>query len=420
MPLFRRKTRAEPTHEETRENVIDQNAMSADLLRAILNSDAADEPTAMAIPAVAGCVEFITNCIAMMPIKLFEQKDGMAEEIHDDERVALLNDDTHDLLSPYEFKKAIMRDCLLHGAGYAYNNVYGAKRERSINYVKHCEVSVTENVDPIFKDAKISVSGKDYDFYEFLRVTRNTKNGVTGIGVLQENALQIAVAYNTLKYENSMVKKGGRKRGILKSATKLSDDAFAALKSAWRTNYSDTEDNCIVLNSDIDFKEMSSTSVEMQMNENKLTNAAGICSIFNLPESVLSKSVTPDEYTAAVTTAVMPYAIMLQDALNRDLLREDEKSSMYFELDASELLKGDTEKRFRAYKTALDANFMQLDEVRYKENLAPTGFNYIKLGLQDVLLNPETKEIYTPNTNKTQNMENLKVGDVINEGGNQE
>jgi HK97 family phage portal protein len=243
---------------------------------------------------------------------------------------------------------------------------------------------------------------------------------VTGIGVLQENALQIAVAYNTLKYENSMVKKGGRKRGILKSATKLSDDAFAALKSAWRTNYSDTEDNCIVLNSDIDFKEMSSTSVEMQMNENKLTNAAGICSIFNLPESVLSKSVTPDEYTAAVTTAVMPYAIMLQDALNRDLLREDEKSSMYFELDASELLKGDTEKRFRAYKTALDANFMQLDEVRYKENLAPTGFNYIKLGLQDVLLNPETKEIYTPNTNKTQNMENLKVGDVINEGGNQE
>lgn len=34
------------------------------------------------------------------------------------------------------------------------------------------------------------------------------------------------------------------------------------------------------------------------------------------------------------------------------------------------------------------------------EDLEPLGLNFIKLGLQDVLFNPQTKEVYTLNTNK--------------------
>ena len=42
---------------------------------------------------------------------------------------------------------------------------------------------------------------------------------------------------------------------------------------------------------------------------------------------------------------------------------------------------------------------MQLDEVRKLEDLEPLGVNYVKLGLNDVLLDPKTGRIYTPNTN---------------------
>lgn len=70
--------------------------------------------------------------------------------------------------------------------------------------------------------------------------------------------------------------------------------------------------------------------------------------------------------------------------------------------------------RFEAYKTALESNLMQIDEVRYLENLEPLGLNFIKLGLQDVLFNPVTKEVYTPNTNQITNIEN-KNGGLKNE-----
>lgn len=60
---------------------------------------------------------------------------------------------------------------------------------------------------------------------------------------------------------------------------------------------------------------------------------------------------------------------------------------------------------------------MQVDEVRYKEDLAPLGLRWIKLGLNDVRYNPETKQIYTPNTNKTGTMGETSAEDLNNING---
>ena len=93
---------------------------------------------------------------------------------------------------------------------------------------------------------------------------------------------------------------------------------------------------------------------------------------------------------------------------------QSERGVFYFAFDTKEIIKGDIKTRFEAYKTALESNLMQIDEVRYLENLEPLGLNFIKLGLQDVLFNPVTKEVYTPNTNQMTNIEN-KNGGLKNE-----
>lgn len=69
---------------------------------------------------------------------------------------------------------------------------------------------------------------------------------------------------------------------------------------------------------------------------------------------------------------------------------------LYFAFDTKELLRGDLQSRFAAYKTALDANFMQIDEVRYAEDMEPLGLDWIRLGLQDVLYDSKTREVFTP------------------------
>ena len=41
----------------------------------------------------------------------------------------------------------------------------------------------------------------------------------------------------------------------------------------------------------------------------------------------------------------------------------------------------------------------------------PIGFNFVKLGLGDVLYNPETNEVFIPNTNSSSKLDDLKGGD---------
>jgi CO dehydrogenase/acetyl-CoA synthase gamma subunit (corrinoid Fe-S protein) len=72
--------------------------------------------------------------------------------------------------------------------------------------------------------------------------------------------------------------------------------------------------------------------------------------------------------------------------------------------------------RYQAYESALRENFMQLDEVRALEDLPPLGFNYIKLGLNDVILDPQTGSIYTPNTKTFANLKDMKITEGL-EGG---
>ena len=381
---------------QERENEIRQ---SDDLiLKSFLSEDTISEREAMNIPAVSKCVNLIADTVSMIPIKLYKEEflDGKRKTVEvEDERCDLFNLDTKDTLDGVQFKRALVRDYLLFGGAYAY-----IKKRRntvkSLNYVSFENVHIIENFDPIFKDYNILIGGQSYKPFEFLKILKSTKDGANGIGIINQNQELLKVAYLTLKFEQSLVSTGGSKKGFIKSEKKITKEAMDSLKKAWRELYCNTENNVIVLNDNLDFKEASNTSTEMQLNENKNSINNSILDIFGVP--------TDWNWETFIKTAVMPILSAIECALNRDLLLEKEKKSFYFAFDTKQVTKGDIKTRFEAYKTALDSNLMQIDECRYMEDLEPLGLNFIKLGLQDVLFNPQTKEVYTPNTNKVTNI----------------
>ncbi len=368
------------------------------VLKGFLNEDTISEREAMNIPSVSRCVNLIADTVSMIPIKLYKEEflNGKRKTVEvEDERCDLLNLDTKDTLDGVQFKRALVRDYLLFGGAYAY-----IKKRRntvkSLHYACNENINIIENFDPIFKDYNILIGGQSYKPFEFLKVLRSTKDGANGIGIINQNQELLKVAYLTLKFEQSLVSTGGSKKGFIKSEKKITKEAMDSLKRAWRELYCNTENNIIVLNDNLDFKEASNTSTEMQINENKNSINNSILDIFGVP--------TDWNWETFIKTAVMPILSAIECALNRDLLLEKEKKSFYFAFDTKEITKGDIKTRFEAYKTALDANLMQIDECRYMEDLEPLGLNFIKLGLQDVLFNPQTKEVYTPNTNKVTNI----------------
>ena len=374
------------------------------LLRALVGGVDMDEQKALSVPAFAAAVDFVADTAARLPIKLCRdcKEHRRTEEITDDARLSLLNGDCGDLLSAYEARRAQLWDMLLYGAGYMYIEREGG-RAVSLRYVKRQAVSVTVSPDPIFKDAEITVNGRRYYPWDFIIAARHTHDGVTGRGLLSQIPELLATTFNEMAYENTIAKTGGNKKGFLQSERKLSQPALDELKKAWREMYSNNGSNMMVLNDGVKYQQAASTSVEMQLNEHKLTNADMIAQSLGLCARVTSGCASTQEYMAAVRTAVLPVVETYRAALDRALLTEAEKrQGLFFVPDTTELLKGDMTSRFGAYATALQNNIMSIDEVRYRENLPPLGFNFMRLGLADVLYDPVSGRIITPNTGLTQ------------------
>lgn len=361
------------------------------LLQALLNGETITRDKALTIPAVAGAVDFIAGTIASMPIKLYKYKQGVVTEVESDTRVKILNSDTGDTLNGYELKKAMVTDYLLGKGGYAVikrslNEVTG------LYYVEDINVTALTNADPVYKYIEFDIGARRYKNYEVLKLLRNTKNGATGKGVVTEVSKALETAYQTLLYQLGLVKAGGNKKGFLKSKNKLTDEAIQALKQAWRNLYANNTESVVVLNNGLEFQEASNSSVEMQLNESKITLQAEINNIFHIK---------PDYYQT-FKECLYPIIKAFETALNSTLLLENEKKWLYFSFDVKEILKANIKERYEAHSLAIERGWTTINEVRTAENMNRIeGLDVVNVGLGAVLYDTETHTYYTPNTGET-------------------
>lgn len=405
MAFFWKKNKA-----EERTNAEIGVGVSDSLLTALLNGTDVDKTILMQIPAVRACLEKIAGTVCRLPIKLYRKVDGEVEEITEDARLRLLNKETGDTLNADEFWRAMLEDYYLGRGAYAYIKKNARGEYEGLHYVEEEKISVLKNYDPILKSYSIMVMGKTYHPFEFLKLHRRTKDGAEGIPLWQDNPLIFSVAYNSFVFEEKLVKKGGNKRGFIEAEDRLDKGAIESIKRAWNNLYSNNTDNVVVLNKGAKFKESSNTSVEMQLNENKESNAKDICGMFGFSSRILYGEATEEDRKEYIN-AVMSLLNVIETALDKDLLTEKEKESFYFAFDTKELTRGSLKERYEAYALGLTNNFLQIDEVRAKEDMEPLGFKWVRIGLNDVLLDVEKGIVYTPNMNAVADLNNPKGGE---------
>lgn len=368
--------------------------------------------------AVAGNAVIVTSFVDdqddLDSTLAYRNKSGQSEEVTDDYRLRLLNEETGDLLDAFQWKCTLVRDYLLPGNGYTYVD-WVSNRIDGLYYVDPMQVSAEIGADPIFKTARFFIGGRSYRDYEIMRILRNTRDGVTGSGLVAESPIQLETMLNALKYENRMVKTGAKK-GFLKveKDKKVSQTVLDQLRNSWRKMYGpDSEETTVILNDGVDFKDAGQTAVETQLNENKQTNAHEIYRIFNIAPTILEGDATAEDLKNTVRFAIAPVVKALQLAINRFCLLEAEKGVLAFEIDMDALDGTDMLARYQAYEVAIRNGWMQLDEVRYDEGRNPLGLKFIRLGLDTVIYDPESRMIYTPNTKEWASIDQKGGGEPI-------
>ena len=375
------------------------------LLKALINGETITREKVLTLPDVNGAVDFISNCIASMPVKLYKVRDGKVEEQDKDERVKLLNGDTGDTLDAFQMKKAMVTDYLLGKGGYCYirrnrNDVTG------LFYVEDRYITILKIYEPIFKHYSIFVGGysentekKEFGTYQpwqFIKLLRNTKDGASGVGITVELSKALETAYQTLLYQLGMVSTGGNKRGFLKASRKLGADEIKVLKEAWKNLYANNSENVVVLNNGVEFQEASNSAVETQLNESKKTLSDEINALFHI---------YPNNFERTFKEAIYPIIKAFETALNRDLLLEKEKGKYFYEFDVKEIVRVSILERYQAYKLAKETGFMTLNEIRRRENMEYIeGLDVVNVGLGAVLYDVNKHVYYTPNTDTIGNI----------------
>lgn len=370
------------------------------LLKSLLKGEKITKEKALSIPAISSAVDRLSNIVAMLPIKMYKyvlDEDGKRkkEEVEDDIRLKLLNQDTGDLLDPFQLKKAIVHDYLVDKGAYIFIEKY-RNEFKSLRYVDPDYISPLSNYDPIYKDAKYLVNGNEYELFNFIIILRSTKNGYKGISAIEEISKSIETVFTTILYELGLVKKGGAKKGFLTATRKLAKDELKALKDAWNKYYGgNNEENVIVLNDGLEFKEGASTSVELQMNERKKTLKDDIKDVFHIY----------DDYNNTIKDGAMPIISAIESALNKNLLLESEKGTFYFAFDTKNITRGNLKERYEAYKLASETGWMTKNEIRNEEDYdSIKGLDLISMNLANVLYDVKTQTYYTPNTGSVMDM----------------
>ena len=201
---------------------------------------------------------------------------------------------------------------------------------------------------------------------------------------------------------------GGCKPGFLKSSHTLTKEAADMIRENYNSMYSNDggsqKGKVVVLNEGIDFQAVTNTAVELQMNENKKVNSIEICKLFGFPHTIIDGDASEEDKKQFIS-AVVSIVNRIETVLDTVMLYEDEKEKGYYwSFDTRELTRGNMKERYEAYAIALEKHFLQIDEVRREEDYEPVGFNFVTMGLGDILLNPETMEVFTPNTGQTSNL----------------
>lgn len=407
--LFQKR---DDSKEEQTSNVQETTSAADVLLQTLLKSETINKNKALSIPAVSSAVDRISNLVAMLPVKLYKkEKDGdnkyKVVEVLNDPRTKLLNQDTKDTLDTFQLKKAIARDYLMEKGAYVFIEK-NLNEFKSIRYVEPDNIQILKNYDPIFRDIKYEINGQEYETYNFLTILRNTTDGATGKSIVNEISKSLETSFTTIMYELGLVKKGGGKKGFLSSKRRIGEEEMKKLKKAWDSYYGKEgiEENVVILNDGLEFKEGASSTVELQMNERKKTLKEDINDVFHISS----------KYDETIKDAVMPIISAIESALNRNFLLESEKEVFYFAFDTKKITRGSLKERYEAYKIASDTGWLGTNEIRSEEDYdAIDGFDVIKLNLGNVLYDTKSKTFYTPNTGEVLDVQKKKLGGDTNE-----
>ncbi len=209
---------------------------------------------------------------------------------------------------------------------------------------------------------------------EVLHILGMTLDGIKGVSPITFARESIGGAIAELQHGQNFFRNGAALSGVLQHPGTLSPEAAENLRRSWREKYSgpDNAGKVAVLEEGMTFQPVALSNKDSQWLESRQVSVLDIARIFGVPPALIghlekaSYSSQEAQNLEFLTHSLRPWLTRIEQALNRALITH---SSLYVEFTTGDLLRTDLKSRFDAYRVALAAGFMSVNEIRKLENL---------------------------------------------------
>ena|SRR5579864_3944088 len=196
-----------------------------------------------------------------------------------------------------------------------------------------------------------------------------------GTGVISIHGAELGLAATVRSYALGQFS-SGVPAGFLKvNKPEILQPQADALKKAWMNAHGNSRRSIAVLNATTDFTPIALSPLDAQLSDARQWSLRDVALAFGVPSWFLgipgdssTYSNVESRFIELRTYTLLPWIRRVESTLDAEFpLGTDVK------VKTAGLERGDTTTRYAAYKTALDAGWMTVDEIRSLEDLPPLG-----------------------------------------------
>jgi HK97 family phage portal protein len=202
-------------------------------------------------------------------------------------------------------------------------------------------------------------------------------DGIMGYSpiALERNAIGLGLAAE--EYGSRFFSNGATPSGVLTHPNTVKNPT--ALRESWNAAYggSGNSGKVAILEEGMKFEKVSIPNNEAQFLESRKFQVAEICRIYRVPphlvgdlEHATFSNIEHQSISFAMHT-IRPWLVRIEQAMNRALFMEREKSAFYVRINIDGLMRGSYKERMEGYAIGRQNGWLSADDIRELENMNP-------------------------------------------------
>ncbi len=378
MSIFNRLKREKRSEQQSTFNLSDVSL--AEFLG--IDQSTVTNSNALKVATVWNCVRILSTNVAKLPLKLYDSKNKAVNH----PLYNLLKLRPNQFMSSSNFWKSIESNRALHGNAFAYIDYDSKGKIRGLYPIDTNKVEVViDDVGLLGNSSKVWYivklnNGKQAKFKhtEILHFLGDiTINGVYGLSPIEYLKCTLENSKASETFINQYFKNGLQIKGVLKFIGDLNKEGQAAFLAGFKDMAHGLKNagGVAVLPMGFELTPINVSLVDSQFLENSQLTMRQICSAFGIHSSQVndlqksSYSSLSEQNASFYTDTLMSILVGYEQELNYKLLLNQEiEMGLYFKFGVDAILRMNLKDRYEAYRTAINAGFLTINECRQLED----------------------------------------------------